>query len=325
MSTIDLSNPTPAAPGLLDGLPRRVALTLAELRAAARLAGGAPLPFEVTAPKTGALEDRLGVSRAGTDDAAYLATLETLHDPEDSLARRGLLTGGDLDPGLAGAVGLLATPALALDADVRVGPVQAKAWHRCRDQAVATLATVDGIVFELAWYDVPQWPSELARIAAVPEDVHLGNSRVPTLVDLPFELVSAAAEAHRSGRGDLVDVLVSTYVDGVIGADGDPLSATEVSLLLGALDDEVVGRLRVLVTTLPFNAALDGPVDDGEPEARASEDGSVVGVASWVLVGDGWRAFRPHETGGEPRVEIRSVRPEDLAAELAPVLAVVTR
>lgn len=316
MSTVDLSNPTPAAPTLLDGLPRRVALTLPELREAARLAGGAPLPFEVTAPKTGALENRLGVSRAGSDDAAYVTALESLHDPQDSLARRGLLADDQLDAGLAGAIGLLATPTLALDADVRVGSVQAKAWHRCRDRAVATLATVDGIVFDLAWYDVPQWPAELGRIAVVPEDVDLSDSRIPTLVDLPFELVSAASEAHRSGRGDLVDVLVSSYADGVIDGDGAPLSASETTVLLDALSDEVRGRLRVMVTTLPC---------EGAEEGAATAATGVVGVASWVLVGDGWRAFRTHDAGGEQRVEIRSVQPDDLAPELAPVLAVVTR
>jgi len=115
---------------------------------------------------------------ASPRDSAYLSALESLHEPVDSLTRRGLIKDGVLDAGLAGAVGLLATPAVALDVDIRVGGVQAKAWHREAAGAVATLATIDGIVFELAWFDAPQWPAELARVTVVPEDVDLADSAV---------------------------------------------------------------------------------------------------------------------------------------------------
>jgi N-acetyl-gamma-glutamyl-phosphate reductase len=92
MPTIDLSTPPPAPATLLDGLPRRVTLTLPELRMVAERAGGAPLPFELAAPRgSHALEDRLGASRATTEDSAYAAALASLHDPEETLARRGLL------------------------------------------------------------------------------------------------------------------------------------------------------------------------------------------------------------------------------------------
>ena len=47
MPTIDLSTPPPPPATLLDGLPRRVTLTLPELRLVAERAGGAPLPFEL--------------------------------------------------------------------------------------------------------------------------------------------------------------------------------------------------------------------------------------------------------------------------------------
>ena len=50
-----------------------------------------------------------------------------------------------------------------------------------------------------------------------------------------------------------------------------------------------------------------------------------MGVVSWVLVADGWRAFRPYHRDDEPRVELRRVDAGDLAAELAPVLAEVAR
>jgi len=53
MPMIDLGSPSPAPVDLLDGLPRRVALTLPELRFVAERAGGAPLPFDVSAPRAG--------------------------------------------------------------------------------------------------------------------------------------------------------------------------------------------------------------------------------------------------------------------------------
>ncbi len=307
MATVDLTTPPRQPESLLDGLPRRVALTLPELRTVARLAGDAPLPFDVTEPRPGALEDRMGQSRVSEEDAAYLAAVSSLHDPTDSLARRGLLDGDTVDAGLAGAVGLLATPAVALDLDVRVGDVQAKAWHREALGAVATLATVDGIVFELAWFDAPQWPAELGRVAVVPEDAATGPSAVPSSVDLPFDLASGAAEAVRTGRSDLLPVLVTQHAGRVVDGEGAPIADLDVRALLPALYDETRGRLRALVTDLSSGGA------------------TVVGVVSWVLLADGWRALRPHHDGDEPRVEVRAVEPGDLAAELAPVLAEVTR
>ncbi|MEO5851626.1 MAG: hypothetical protein ABIQ15_03855 [Nocardioides sp.] len=306
MATVDLSTPHPAPESLLDGLPRRVALTLPELREVAARAGGAPLPFEVTEPRPGTLDDRMGQSRGSVEDGAYLAALASLHDPVDSLTRRGLIEDGALDAGLAGAVGLLATPAVALDVDIRVGDVQAKAWHREAAGAVATLATVDGIVFELAWFDAPQWPTELGRVTVVPEDVELTTSAVPA-VDLPFDLASAAAEAVRTGRADLLSVLVGQHHRRVVDADGDVVPDSGVQTLLTALYAEAQGRMRALVTDV------------------SSGEATVVGVVSWVLLADGWRALRPHHHGDEPRVEVRLVEPADLATELAPVLAEVTR
>ena len=138
------------------------------------------------------------------DDAGLAACVASL-----SLERKvRLLTGAGVDAGLAGAVGLLATPHLALDIDVAAAGSQVKAWHRQADGAVATLATCDGIVFELAWFRADQWPGELARVAAIPDDVDLGDSAVPATVDVPFQLVDAMGEALRSGRADLVPVLI---------------------------------------------------------------------------------------------------------------------
>ena len=247
MPTIDLSTPPPAPDGVLDALPRRAALTLPELRLVAEAAGGAPLPFDLTEPaEAAALEDRLGQSRGTVEDQGYRTVLDSLHDPHTSLGRRGLLSDGRVDEGLLGAVGLLATPHLALDIDIVADQVQAKAWHRQAGGAVATLSTVDGIVFELAWFTTALWSGELGRIAVIPEDLGRRESAVPVRADLPYELADAAAEALRSSRAELVPVLTARHSGEVLGANGAPLNDVEAGRLLAALDTEARGRLRVM-------------------------------------------------------------------------------
>ena len=306
MVTIDLTTPPPPAPHLLDAMPRRVALTLPELRLVADQAGGAPLPFDVAdSAGPSSLDSRLGMSMGGSEDTAYAAALGALHDPTDSLSRRGLLTDGQADPGIVGAVGLLATPELALEIDVATAGGQVKAWHRMAGGAVATLATADGIVFELAWFGADQWPGELARVAVVPEDARISRSAVPALVSIPFPLADSAGEALRSGRGDLVGVLVGQR-SGQVSTDGQGHTDATAATIVGALHHEAQGRLRVLA-------------------ARIGEHGTTaVGVVSWVLLVDGWHALLPHHDGDEPYVEVRAVRAEDLGHQLAPVLAEVT-
>jgi hypothetical protein len=307
---IDLGSGRPTPVDLLDGLPRRLALTLPELRLVAERAGGAPLPFDLAAPRAGSpLEGRLGETRGATDDAAYAAALAALHDPGVSLSRRGLMVGepdhGVVDEGLVGAVGLLATPTVALDLDVAVGTVHARAWHRQAGEAVAALSTVDGIVFELAWFPTSAWADELARVAVIPEDVVLRESQVPQTLHVPYELADAAGEAMRTSRSDLVPVLVAQQSGRTTDEAGEPVDDAVVSAVLGALTTEGQGRLRVLVA-----------------DVTAAET-SVVGVVSWTLLHDGWRALRPHRIDDELHVEVRSVEPRDLAADLAPVLAEV--
>jgi hypothetical protein len=319
--TVDLSSPTPPPDSLLAGLPRRISLTLPELRLVAERAGGAPLPFLAPAPEAGrsaGLESRLGPSRGAGDDAAYAAALAGLHEPIESLTRRGLLDAwGEPDPGLAGAVGLLATPRVAVDLDLNVTGAQLHAWHRHGRTAVATLATADGLVFELGWFATAQWPAELARVAALPAELPRQTSALPAVLDLPYELLDASGEAVRSGRADVVPVLAGHH-SGRVVADGVVLPDAQVPGLLGALQRESRGRLRALVADLP---------DAGDGEDAPSLD--TVGVTSWLLLADGWHALRPHvdtaDGRQEGRVEVRRVEPADLATSLAPVLAEVSR
>lgn len=307
MTTIDLSAPQPKPEGLLDALPRRAALTLPELRLVAERAGGAPLPFDLVIPGgSPALEDRLGESRGTTEDHAYETVLGSLHDAETSLTRRGLIVDDTVDDGLLGAVGLLATPSVAVDIDVVAEHVQAKSWHRQAGDAVATLSTTDGIVFELAWFPTAAWSAELARVAVIPEDIAPRESLVPDLVDLPYELADAAGEAVRGSRPDLLQVLAAQHSGQVTDAAGEAYSEAEAGQALGAMTTETQGRLRVMVADV------------------STEPTTVVGVLSWVLLADGWHALRPHHVEGALRVEVRRVVAADLAPELAPVLAEVT-
>lgn len=308
MPTIDLGAPPPAPPstGLTD-LPRRLTVTLPELQLLAEYAGGAPLPFELVeaAPAPG-LGDRLGQTSAATDARAYERVLSALPEPRSSLARRGLLVDTVVDEGLLGAVGLLATPRVAVDLEVRVGGARVRAWHRQHGTAVATLATSDGIVFEIAWFPVERWADELSRVALLPDGVASEDPRI-TEVDLPYELLDAASEAVRSGRGDLVPVLVSDHAGLVIDAAGQTLSELDVLTLLDELTTQCRGRLRAMVAEV------------------AGESPTVVGVVSWALLADGWRALRPRRVGSVERVIVHRVAPGDLRTELAPVLAEVTR
>lgn len=292
MPTVDLGAARPPGTGVLDALPRRLTLTLPELLLVAERAGGAPLPFEIAEAEPGTgLGDRLGATPAVAEADARSAALGRLHEPQSSLARRGLLVDTVLDEGLAGAVGLLATPEVALDLDVAVAGARATAWHRQAGDAVATLATADGLVFELAWFPVDRWPDELARAAQLPDGLSAGDSGVPERLDLPFQLLDAAGEAIRSHRADLLSVLVAEH-------DAD----LDLVPVLTALASETRGRLRALVADV------------------AGGTTSVVGVLSWVLLADGWRALHPHD--GD-RVEVHRVEPADLALALAPVLAEV--
>ena len=310
MATIDLGPPRPAPHDLLDGLPRRVALTLPELRYVADKAGNAPLPFEVGAgaadlgsEKPAALDDRLGQGRA--ERTAYAEALARLPEAASTLEQRGLLVGDGVDDGLIGAVGLLATPSVAIDIDVTAGGVQARSWHRQSGEAVAALSTQDGVVFELAWFPTWSWAAELARVAVVPEDLPLRDSHVPGQVDLPHELADAAIEAARSHRTDVIPVLVAQHSGRVTDDSGEPLPDAEVTTLLTALAEESHGRLRALVADVSGSGT------------------TTVGVVAWTLVGDGWRSLRPHEVDGRLHVEVVRVIPDELAEDVAPVLAQV--
>ncbi|WP_232679999.1 hypothetical protein [Nocardioides sp. R-C-SC26] len=321
---------TPAAPAVgdaaatphtsaFDDVPRRVTLTIAELRHAAALAGDAPLPFDVVEPEAAgqhALERRLGNTDATSSAQTYLDVARALPDPERSLTGRGLVTDAGLDLGLAGALGLLATPHLAADLDVVVDDVRFRAWHRQAGEAVAALATTDGIVFELAWFGVGSWGAEIARVAALPAEFDLETSSVPRGLDLPYELADAVVEAGDRHRADLVRLLAARYDGAVRDDQGAALDSARTIEALDGLMGETRGRLRALV------ARIDAPpADTVHATDGVGDEAPPIGVRSWTLVRDGWRSLRPHHDGDTLRIRADAVSPDQLAGDLALVLA----
>lgn len=293
MTTIDLG-PAPAAPTEpWAGVPRRVGLTLPELTHACETIG-APLPFEVADHQEDGLDARLGRTRAAAEAEALAEAVAGFGDGGASLQRRELLdTDGTLEPGIAGALGLLATPEVVIDLDVVVDGRRGRAWHRQKGDAAASLATVDGLVFELSWYPSSAWTAELGRTATLPGDTARMTSQVPEELEVPYAVADAVFEALRTGRGDLVPVLT----------EGDVVVASA----LEALATETHGRLRAIVAT------------------TADPESSLIGTVSWSLVNDGWRSMRTTSLDGELTLLITSVEPSELAADIAPVLAEVAR
>ena len=222
--------PRPAAADasdLLDGLPRRAALTLPELQLVAERAGNAPLPFGRYQPGP-----RRPASTTGSGRARPAPTWRRTPTPWPDSTTRGSRcrgAGSDrprqradaaVDDGLLGAVGLLATPTLALDLDITAGGVQAKAWHRQSGDAVAALSTQDGVVFELAWFPTWAWAAELGRVAVIPEDVALRDSRGARRRRPAARARGRRDRGGRRNRRDLVAVLVDQHSGRVTDGPG---------------------------------------------------------------------------------------------------------
>ena len=216
MVTIDLTTP-PVRAGQLPGRDsppdRRHAPRAA---AAAKAAGNAPLPFDLSeAAGPGALEGRLGrVPRHGRRDGVR-------RRPGLPARRRGHPAPSRPDHRRRPRrrAGRRDRPARHPDAR----PRHRRRRRRHPGQGLAPAGRrrgrhagdCDGIVFELAWFRADQWPGELARVAAIPDDVELRQSVVPDTMEVPFQLVDAIGEALRAGRSDLVPVLMEHHGEGV--------------------------------------------------------------------------------------------------------------
>ena len=298
MVTIDLTTPPPPA----RQLPRRAAppggAHAPRAAAVAELAGGAPLPFDLAeaagpacprGPPRPVPRHRRG---HGVRRRAGLAAR-----PGDSLRRRGLLTDAGIDAGLAGAIGLLATP------HARARPRRGRRRHARSRPGTGRPATRSprwppSTASSSSWRGSPptSGPASSPGSPSIPEDVDLSESAVPAHVDLPFELVDATGEALRAGRSDLVPVLMSQHGEGIVDGDAEPARRH--------------GR-RHRRGRRPHRGPRP-PAGAGRQVSDAAT--TVVGVVSWVLLADGWHALRPHHGGRRPTASsVRRVDPADLA------------
>jgi hypothetical protein len=205
---------------------------------------------------------------------------------------RLVATAPDLEP--------LRSPELACDVDVTVprpdgrpGWARLRCRHGLRGARVASTAWAGGAV-EVAAYAVNHWQTELARAATVPVPADAPPPPDATL-DVPLEVLLAAGEAVRSGRGDVLDELVRR-------AEAEDPAALRGQLV--RLHTAGVGRLVATVASR----------DDGRPG---------VGWVSWLLFADGWRSLTPVRRDGRPTVHLAPATPRDLGAQVAALVTLV--
>lgn len=289
----------------------RLQLSSAALELAAAIAG-VHLPWqELARPATGSLEAALGPTRPDTDEVS-----DTV-DPALELRRAGLLDGppdgAGPHPWLRSLLLLLAGGEVRVDADLVVrrrtaahGAVRLRSWHRLHGDRFAAVSTTDGRTVELGWGADAAWPAVLTHLATVqaePTAVPGLPSAPGTTVELPWDILLASGRAVRERRGDLLRELAARAAGRTWVADGDGTesrlaSATDIAEQLQLLHLTVRGRLQVTV----------GGVGGDGPRR--------LGLVSWLLFPDGWRSLVP-VPAEEPRVLVRSCRPQRLAVEVA--------
>lgn len=295
------ARPLLASPELARSLP----LSLAELVAAARLAGDVPLPFGYD-DTGGRLASRLAAGDPGLARLhASLVEARPGGVAETSLADRGLLADDRLVAEPAAALHSLAGGRSRVVVDLSVrrpgGVRTLHCWLGVEGRLVARLATADGLLHELAWHDLGRWAQELARIATVDGVVVPAlEQEVPAYVSLPSALLVAAAGAVADGRPDLLEALV-TGSPGVVRAGGPgrvrPVDGPGTRALLGAVASPS-SRLRALA-----------------PSGGRGRGGARVLV--WLRLGPAWHALEPGPRG---TTRLRRRTPTDLGPALAPCL-----
>ena len=232
MATVDLTTPPRQPESLLDGLPRRVALTLPSCGSWRGSPATHRCPSTSPSPGPGALEDRMGQSRASAEDAAYLAALGSparprrLPGPPRAPRRRHRRrrSGGRRRPAR----------------HPRRRPRPRRPRRRRAGQGLAPRGRRRGR--DPGHRRRHRLRAGVVRRAAVARRARPGSascprtcrsaSAVPDHVDLPFDLASAAAEAMRTGRSDLLPVLVTQHAGRVVDGEGGPDADRDVRALL---------------------------------------------------------------------------------------------
>lgn len=307
-----------AQPAALEhpSLPRRVVLDLAELVACARLAGDVPLPLTLD-PEVSRLSERLSGGEFAVATAALEAALARADDdgPDGAvaaLAARGLVREGEVDAGLAQALRVVAGGAGLVQVDLShlrpSGAVSLRSWLGLKGRLVAQLSTSGGADFEVAWFDLALWHSQVTRAITL-EEPSVDSVRIPDWVSLPTELLVGARKAMSEQRPDLVAGLVEAHAGEVLVADTSTAHVRPVALpvdraigLVTTLVSGSVGRLRALT------------------RRRGPEGGG--SVLSWVLFDDDW-----HELSSGPGVAavFRRRRTDELSILLEPFAVDVAR
>jgi hypothetical protein len=264
---------------------------------------------------------RTGLSvRLGGDAPVPPAVLAGRRRPiDDRLRRHGvLMPDGQVLPAVAQALALWSVAGAVVEFTLVIelpgvaGQVLVRSEHRAHGTGVVCLSSAGGAPYELAWTDSEGWSHELARVAvtepahaslAVPGAGHPASPvpsvrPVPSVVEVPWELLLAATEAYASGRDDVAAELLREHA-GLVrgGAPGRLAAATEAEAgwWVRTLAVDIRGCLRGRVLVPP----------------------SRVGLLEWVLHDDGWREVRPGNRDGWRTARLVTVRPVDLAHRVA--------
>ena len=137
------------------------------------------------------------------------------------------------------------------------------------------------------------WPRELEHLVTVPA----GHGPAPdTELTLPFELLLGSAAAVREHRPPVLAELLARHP--MSGPDRTPLRATAAAEQVRLLHTVERGRLRVTVV-------------------GRGEGARTLGLVTWVLYADGWRALVPATADGVAVVHVVSTDPGALGAAVA--------
>ncbi|MDX6357289.1 MAG: hypothetical protein QOH37_343 [Nocardioidaceae bacterium] len=154
---------------------------------------------------------------------------------------------------------------------------------------------------EVLSLEVGQWRRELEGRLRLPAPARVRPAPA-CLLELPWDLLVGTAAALSGRRPEVYDELVARDA-GAVRADGTVLDLGATHQQLRRLHHGVQARLQA--------------VGSGGRRGRLR-----VGLASWLLFGDGWRELAPYagrSALGRPRamVRVESRRPADLAALVA--------
>ena len=316
MATIDLGPPRPTPHDLLDGLPRRVALTLPELRFAADAGRRRPAPLRPARrrrrrrrPRRPARpQPRLAPSRRRTPRRSPACTTRPRRcpgadcwwRPRRRRRRRGPARRGRAAGHARRSPSTSTSPPGRVPGQV-VAPAERRRGRRAVDARTGWSSSWPG---SRPGPGRPSWPAS----PSCPRTCRCTTSVVPDLVDLPSRAGRRRDRGgphppHRPASPCWWSSIPAAVTDGAgrTLTDGEVVRAAHRAGHRGARPAARAGRGRVRRTRPARSAWWRG---------------------RWSPTG-GARSVRTTTTTGS-RLEVARVIPEDLAAELAPVLAEVS-